>query len=351
MLAWAGLQVVLLGWTAAAGFEIRLAAIAAGLAALVAYVYGYRILTGRDMWRPRDSLRWYDVVLTGIVPAAAAGFRFGSPIAAAQGFLLHLQGVAVIYAVVGFGLIWILIWSVGWLASQMPAVVALAARTLPLVLILVIFLLFTNELWHAARRATPFEIGAVIVLAVLIALGLLGTRVREDVRTLAASDPREPDLGDTPAASLTGTATIAERQPPLSRLQRWNIGLVLLVSQSLQALLVAALVVLFLLAVGLLLAPAEIQEAWSAGPITVVLTFVAFNETRTLSYELLAVSTILGTFAGVYFAGFALDDDRYRMGAVGRTLADLRLALAVRATYLAALAERDASTSERSASG
>ncbi len=335
VLLWIAFQVVLLCWTAPVGLEIRVAGIAAGIVGLIGYVALYAQATGRNLWRPHDSLRSYDVLATGIVPAIVAGVRFGSPGAAVEGFLFHLQGVAIIYLFIGFGLAWILLWSVGWLASQAPQVMALAARTLPLVLILVIFLLFASELWQAAAFASVAELVAVIVIATVIGLGLLATRVGDDVRSLEASDPRDADLRGTPAES-TSPATMPAGQPALSRLQRWNVGLVLLISQSIQATVVSVIVVIFLLLVGMLLAPVEVQSLWAGRPVTELVAFHAFDERRVLSAELLAVTTLLGTFAGVYFAGFALDDDRYRAGAVARTLADLRVALAVRAAYVGA---------------
>jgi len=339
VLAWAAVQVVVLSWTAPASLEIRGASIVAGLVALVAYVYGYKVLTGRDLWRPRDALTWYDVVLTAIVPAVAAGLRYGSPVAAIDGALVHLQGVLVIYAFVGFGLLWILAWSVGWLVSQMPHLIGLAARTLPLVLILVIFLLFTSEIWEAAAQASVIEVVAVVAIAALIGFAFLGSRVPSDLESLESASKAEDVarlVSGTPAEALLPIAGDVPAPPKLSRLQRWNVGLVLVISQALQATLVSAIVVIFLVAVGLLMAPESVQAEWAGAPVQPILTFEALGELRVLSFELFVVTTLLGTFAGVYFAGFALGDERYRAEAVSGTLDDLSRALAVRTVYIAA---------------
>ncbi len=339
VLLWAAVQVVGLCWSAPLGIEIRIAAALVGLAALIAYVWIYSRLSGRNLWRPRDHLTAYDVVLTGLVPAAVAAVRFGDLGAAVQGFLFHLQGVAVIYLVVGFGLFWIVLWSVSWLASQLPQLIGLAARTLPLVLILVIFLLFTSEIWQAATQATVIEVVAVVVIAAVIGLGFLGSRVPRDLETLESASRPEHVAGlvrGTPAEPLLPIVGDVPAPPELGRLQRWNIGLVLVISQTLQATLVSAIVVLFLIAVGLLLAPESVQTEWAGAQVQPIVTFEALGEVRVLSFELLVVTTLLGTFAGVYFAGFALGDERYRADAVSGTLDDLGRALAVRAVHVAA---------------
>ena len=336
VLLWAAAQIVVLCWSAPVSEELRIASAAAGLGLLGLYVLAYGKLTKTNLWRPMDSLAWYDVVLTGTVPAIIAGARFGDVTSVIQGFLFHLQGVLIIYAVIGFGVVWILLWSVGWMTSQVAHLLALAARTLPLILILVIFLLFSSELWEAAVVADAFEILAVVGVAVLIAVGFLGTRVAEDVRALEATRPDADQLVGTPAEPAQHAITLPERQPPLRGLQRLNVALVLLISQALQAAFVAATIVLFLIVVGLLLAPAAIQDRWAGGAVVPVLTFNSMGELRVLSQELIKVAVLLGAFAGTYFAGFALDDERYRAGAVAGTLADIRRALAVRAAYVTA---------------
>jgi hypothetical protein len=353
VLLWAAVEIVLLCASAPAADELRLVAAAAGLLLLLAYVVLYGRVTGRSLWRPQEALRWYDVVATALVPGLVAGLRFGHIGGFVDGFLFHLQGVLVIYAFVGFGLIWILGWSVGWLLSQLPHLVVLAARTLPIVLLLVIFLLFASELWQAAASASLSEVVAIVVIAALIAVGFIASRVVSDVAELTpARRPIPADaLEGTPAEGLPGDPREAER-PSLGRLQRSNLGALLLVSQMLQVQLVALIVVGFLVVVGLIVAPTHVQTQWVAGEVQPLAAFDFLGEPRMLSWELLVVAIVLGAFAGVYFAGYALGDERYREDALGRTIADLRKSVAVRdayATWLQSPAPETASMSAETA--
>lgn len=84
-----------------------------------------------------------------------------------------LLGIGVIYVVTGFGLLEIVGWALRHLRAQLGQISTLVARTLPVLLILVVFLLFAFELWQAAHTLGG-DLAAVIGLLLLVAAGLLG---------------------------------------------------------------------------------------------------------------------------------------------------------------------------------
>jgi hypothetical protein len=181
-----------------------------------------------------------------------------------------------------------------------------------------------------------------LLLAALIAMGFIGSRVVSDVAELTPSRRAIPeaDLAGTAAEGLPADSNAVER-PPLGRLQKSNLGVLLLFSQMLQVQVVSIIVVGFLVAVGVLVAPEHVQIEWVGGPVHPILEFWLLDELRLLSWEMVVVAVMLGSFAGVYFAGYALGDERYRAEALGHTLSDLRRAIAVRDAYALWLKRRE----------
>jgi hypothetical protein len=101
---------------------------------------------------------------------------------------------------------------------------------------------------------------------------------------------------------------------------------------------VALLIAGFLVVLGLLAIPAEVQERWIGEPVQTLVRFGFLGEERRLSAELLTVSALLGGIVGLYFTGLAITDAATQRSAeFRRAVSDVRQLLAVRAVYLAAL--------------
>ena len=66
--------------------------------------------------------------------------------------------MGVVYVIVGFGVIEIGIWALVRLWQQPTYLVGLVARTLPILLIIVVFLLFASEIWEVAHALPPWEL-------------------------------------------------------------------------------------------------------------------------------------------------------------------------------------------------
>ena len=150
--AWIALGTVLIwarrpGATAAESFIAIALALAGTALVLGLFLWARRHPPFPDGCATRPAGYWDD--RPG--PRVAAAIIQGSPAVALGigGFVL--LGVGIIYIVVGFGLLEIAGWALGHLRAQLGQISTLVARTLPVLLILVVFLLFASELWQAAR--------------------------------------------------------------------------------------------------------------------------------------------------------------------------------------------------------
>jgi hypothetical protein len=309
---------------------------------------GWMALVWTSMSRVRDRPPWtrpttfdiVDIATIALLPALPAALIDGSLREAVTATLGALTGIGVIYIVVGFGLIEIGAWAIERLWLQVTHIVELVARTLPLLLILVVFLLFAAEMWEAAHEISWLELAAVLLLLLIVASLLVVSSFRRELARLEARDDAEAvvtDALDTPAAPLIrrrGAGPLAAAR--LTRLQRSNLTLLVAVPQLLQALAVGAVVLMFLVAFATLVIPAPVQEGWIGQPPRIVATFSLLGEERPISEELLVVSAVLAGIVGLYFCGLAITDPTYRSEGFDRELAEVRRLLAARAVYLEA---------------
>lgn len=122
---------------------------------------------------------------------------------------------------------------------------------------------------------------------------------------------------------------------PLEPRQRFNVGLVLFVSQSLQVLLVALAVAAFFVVFGLLTINAELINGWIKGTSNVLFGFRLGGREAQLTVELVRVATAIASFTGLYFAISMLTDDLYRREFLDRITDDMKVTFEKRAEYLA----------------
>jgi hypothetical protein len=311
--------------------------------AVILVVLGLVLLLRRHPpFRANTRLDLLDIAIIGLVPSVVAAVVRRQPIAfldvlGVAGFVL--LGVGLIYIVIGFGLLEIGWWALGHLRAQLTQISTLVARTLPVLLILVVFLLFASELWQAAHTLGSADLVAIIVLLLLVASLLVVTRARDEIgrleETERTGDAVAARLAGTPAETLAGAMLAA---PPPRRLrwqERVNVVFLMLVSQLVQSLFVGLLVTLFLVALGVLAIPASVQEQWVGGPVRTLLGFELLGEPRLVSTELLVTAGLLGGVCALYFTGLALTDAAYRAEFHARVVADVEEIMAVHAAYLA----------------
>ena len=298
-------------------------------------------LRGRSRRQLPAKFDLVDIGQFGVLPAVPTLLVQQDPLGLLYSALNILLGIGLIYIVIGFGLLDIAGWAFGQLRDQLVHIATLVSRTLPLLLILVVFLMFSAELWEAAHALHAWELAAVLGLLLLVASVLVVTTFRPEVRRLEAPvdwDEVRREAADTPAAALADRAVPTGFQVPrLTWLQRRNVEFVVLISQLLQSTFVSLLVLAFLVAFGLIVVPASVQATWMGAPVTAMLQFELLGEPRILSAELLGVSALLSGIVGLYFTGLSLTDATFKAEHFTLVVGELRMLLSARALYLTAL--------------
>ena len=298
-------------------------------------------LRGRSRRRLPARFDLVDIGQFAVLPVVPTLLVHQEPLGVVFSALNILAGIGAIYIVIGFGLLDIAGWAFGRLQDQLVHIATLVSRTLPLLLILVVFLMFSAELWEAAHALHAQELAAVLGLLLVVGSILVVTTFRPEVHRLEAPidwDEVRRETADTPAAALAERAVPAGFQVPrLTWLQRRNVEFVVLISQLLQSLFVSLLVLAFLVAFGLIVVPASVQAAWMGAPVTALVQFELLGEPRVLSAELLGVSALLSGIVGLYFTGLALTDPTFKSEHFTLVVGELRMLLSARALYLVAL--------------
>lgn len=317
---------------------------AADLGATLVALVATGLLIGTVLWIRRHPpfgshtrLDVLDIAVVGLAPGAVTAALAGDAGAVPGIAAFVLSGVGVIYAVVALGVPELSGWGLRYLRETLPSIATLVARTLPLLLILVVFLLFAAELWQVAHALGVGDV--VVVMALLAAVGgvLVVTQASEEIRAIEERGPTEPVddlLAGTPADNPGGRLPPPAGTPrPLRRLERLNLMVLMLVSQLIQSLFVALMVALFLVALGFVAVPTSVQAAWVGAPVRDLLQLVVLGEPRTLSSELLVAAALLGGTCGLYFTGLALTDATYRAQFHARVVSDIERIMAVRSVY------------------
>jgi len=254
------------------------------------------------------------VLIPALLPLVFGG-QVGS---AAATLATNLVLVGLVWLVIGVGLLSIVRWAGARLFTQLSASLTLLVRALPLILFFGLVAFFTAELWQLfATVPTPRYVAAA-VLFLVIGLVFLVVRLPDGVREVQG------------AVDLDGH--------PLTRPQRINLSLVILVSQSLQILLVTVLVWLFFTTFGALLVDYDVVTAWTgATPHTLLtLDFLGGGENHIIvTAELLRAAFGIAAFSGLYYTVGMLVDATYRDEFMGELTDQMRSTFAVRSEYLA----------------
>ena len=223
----------------------------------------------------------------------------------------------------------------------MRQVSQLAARTLPLLLLLATAIFFAGELWQVAASFDAARFWATIALlvavgSVFIASGVSRQRDElgdfQDWKEVDAACSRagfdieglEP-LDTPPNADLGGRAGV-------------NVVLVLFVAVGLQILAVTIAVTLFYVAFGLLTVPEGLATTWIGSPPTrlgdempdwlaskPVIDWIGNHVT----VELIRAAAFVGTFGGLQVAISATTDVTYRADFLDEVTREVREAVAV----------------------
>jgi hypothetical protein len=320
---------------------LSILAVAAGFGILLgAWMVANRIRGRPLLARPVD-VGVIEVLVFVLVPPALPllfGGQWRSALATAIGNALLL---AVIYLGTSYGVVPMTRWAGARTARELEQVMSLLVRALPLLILFITFIFLQNEAWQiTADLHGPFY-WIVLGLFVVIGIGFSLIRLPREIGELSDSESWDVVLGrvqGTPASPLVDEVAPDQRaeEHPLSKRQWGNVALVVLFSQSLQILLVSAMVFVFLFVFGLLVVTEPVARGFVDATPHVLVTFDVWGRELVITEELLRVTGFLTVFAGLYFTVTAVTDQAYRREFIGEILEEMRRSLAVRAVYLGA---------------
>jgi hypothetical protein len=219
-----------------------------------------------------------------------------------------------VYGVVALGLLSIVRWSLSQLLSQLVGSLSTLARAIPLLLFFALLLFLNTEMWQVFGAIGDGDLIGVVILFVGIGSLFLTIRLPGEVRQL---EQRE------------------QVQPPLSGRQRFNVGLVMFVSYSLQTLVISLAIGAFFVCFGLLTIPDSLIATWMGDSGHVVTTIHALGTTTVITRELLRVAIAIAAFSGLYYAISVLTDATYRREFLGAFERSIERVFALRSAYLA----------------
>jgi len=267
---------------------------------------------------------------------------FGGQVAQALTLLaVNVAVLVIVYFGTSYAVLPMARWSLGVMVEQFRYVTYIVGRTMPTLLLFSIFMFLNAEMWKvSAEIPTPYFL---LVLALFAALGgaFVVLRLPHEVGNLERFESwaavRTLCAG-TPAAD----AVPADDEPlterlPLRRSERFNIELMLVVSQGVQALLVSLVVAVFYTLLGLLtVGPPTFAQWVGRDPVPIGPTVSVAGGEIVLTRELLLTAIFIGTVGGLQFLVTALSDSVYREEFFGQVQAELREIFAVRKVYLRA---------------
>lgn len=295
---------------------VNVLAVASGFAVLVLAIGVSNHLRGRPLRSLPDRVGRAELTGFVVVPAILPGLISGHWGIAALVAIGNLVLLALILAIVGFGVLSIIGWSLSRLLSQLSASLALLVKAVPLLMIFSLILFFTPELWEVFAHLDDLRLALLIGLFLLLGAAFLVARLPSEVSHL------DREAGDG--------------MPPLSRLQEFNIGLVLFVAQSVQILLVALGVGGFFVLLGLLTIDDDILHSWLGHGGEIIASFRLGDGRAIISVELIRVAGALASFTGLYFTISMLTDTLYREEFMSQITAEMESVFRLRRDYLAA---------------
>ena len=209
-------------------------------------------------------------LLVGAVVGVGTGLWLDVPAGLAAG-LCGLGVVLAFYAATTLRLRVIARWAVGRTLGSLGLMFPLVTRALPLLMLFVTFLFINTEVWMVANSLDPGVLTMAVMFFAAMAVGFLLVRLPEemdrvdddtDTGRLVARTQGTPVghcsrevFDEIPEDELRGVLEVGG-------LQKWNLVLVLLVSQFVQVLLLSVAVLAFFLVFGSVVMQQDVVASW-----------------------------------------------------------------------------------------
>lgn len=326
------------GWAQAGAFLVGLGVLVGGFAAV-------NLLRRRRPLRRPDDIGTPELAVFVLLPAVLPLWSNRDGWTGALAIVaVNLLVLAVAYPVTSYGLLPAL--RVGLLQAvrQLRTVTQLVARGLPLLLLITTFVFLNAEMWQVAHDFPPAYFAICVGSLLVLALSFLALRVPREVTELARFDSWDTvrtlvARTDAPIAHHLPTLEGGPPPPSLGRVESWNVGLLLTISQVVQTLLVGLGAALFFVGFGLFAVRSETIVQWTtADEVDAIVSFGFLGDELVLTWELLTVASFIGAFSVLQFAVASVTDTAYRDEFYDDVATDVRQVLAVRAVVRAELA-------------
>jgi hypothetical protein len=292
----------------------------------------------RPFQRP-DTIGAIELAAFVLVPALLYGIvqtdrSYAFVVAAGNLLLLGLT-----YIVTSYGLISLTRWAFGHVARQVVDLANLTARSLPLMLLFATVLFLNAEIWQVASDfVAPFF---AVSIGMLVAVGLFFVvlRIPRELDEVSQFDTWDDVYALTPGSPLedlrSSGAGDGPNVPRPSGRAWLNVGLVMVLSQGVQILLVSLVIGLFYLVFGLFAVREATMLQWmSDQDLSVIWEGTLFGNPIVFTWELVRVSVFVAAFSGLQFTVSVLTDSTYRSEFFESAVGEVRQSLAVRALYL-----------------
>lgn len=310
-----------------------------------ALLVGVVVLPALGSWCTARWVRRKLVDRGGTLPASvlAAAFVLAVPVADGiiagdsipLGLVTQLAILAGLFVAAFAGVGSIVGWALRAAFRQTQLLGELTSRALPLLLLFTVFGFFTTEIWQVGAALPRQRMWLVAGLFALVAVVFLLAMLKDEVSRLTQSRTIPvglEKLRDTPLASFTADG----ERVPLTKLERANMILVLVLTQVLQTLVLATLVFVFFVVFGIIAVQHSVIKAWiGRDPVSGTL----FGIQLPIPQELLQVSLFIAAFSGLYFAASTVTDAKYRSAFFDPLADHLAVSLVARDRYLARLAQ------------
>jgi hypothetical protein len=299
------------------------------------------ILVGRLIDRRRRRLWWLGWVLLGyalLIDPLYAGLQTETVPGA---YLANAVTMLVFALATWLGIGSLLGWAGRAAMRQLSAFGALTSRALPLLMLVVVFAYYSTETWQVTDALSADGLANVALLFTALGLFSLSRVARTELRELDARIPEEERrtlIADSPLRALAAGPMAAG--PALSRLERLNTNLVLILAQGIQVIFFAAIVWIVLVALGEISIPDSVIRTWTGHP-PVDLSFTLESDPASIvlnipvNRSIAHASFFLAVIAAFNFVISTLTDQSYKSAFYDPLLEQIRIALAVRGVYLA----------------
>jgi hypothetical protein len=288
-----------------------------GLAILVGAFVVANHLRGRSLTARPDRVGPAElalfVVVPGLLPLIFGGqLRSGVVTMVGNALLLWL-----VWMVVGYALFAILRGAVGRLGAELAGSVGTLARAVPLLMLFAVVLFVNADVWQVFANVHGAFFAALGIFVVGFGLLFLIAQLPAEVRRME----RDFSSGH-----------------PLTRRQRVNVALIMLVSHGLQVLVVTATITIAFVVLGALAMGPRVYEQWLGTGGNALVTLHVFGQDARITEELLRVTGAVAGLSGLYYAIAVFTDATYRDQFLDRLSEDMRAVFAERAEYLQARA-------------